>query len=151
MKLISTGGERVIPIADLFVGPFKTAIREDELLIEIQVSIPPLRSAGCYEWITKRTIVDETLVGVAVLVTLDAKDNICRDIRLGLGSVASIPMRAGQAEELFRGRRIEDKLIREAALLASKEANPRSRVDYRRRMTGVLVARAINEALRNIK
>lgn len=150
-KLISADGERVIPIADFFVDPFKTVISEGELLAEIQISIPPPRSAGCYKWVTKRTTVDETLVGVAALIVLDTKDSICNDIRLGLCSVAPTPMRVIQAEELLRGRRIEDRLIKEAAVLAAKEADPRSRADYRRRMTEVLVVRAINEALRNIK
>lgn len=151
LKLISAGGERVTHIADFFVGPFKTVVREDELLIEIQISIPPPRSAGCYKWLTKRTAVDETLVGVAALIVLDTKDNVCNDIRLGLCSVAPTPIRATRAEELLRGRRIEDKLIKEVAALAAGEASPRSRADYRQKMTGVLIVRAINEALRNIK
>jgi len=151
LKLISADGERIIPIADFFAGPFKIAIDEGELLTEIQISIPPPRSKGCYKWVTKRTAVDETLVGIAALIALDTKDNICSDIRLGLGSVSPTPMRAIRAEELLRGKRVEDKLIKEVAVLAAKEADPRSRADYRRRMTEVLVVRAINEPLRNIK
>ena len=151
LKLTSADGERVTHIAEFFVGPFKTVVREDELLTELQISIPSPRSAGCYKWLTKRTAVDETLVGVATLIVLDTKDNVCHDIKLGLCSVAPTPMRAIRAEELLRGRRIEDKLIKEVAVLAAEEASPRSRADYRRKMTEVLVLRAINEALRNIK
>jgi len=150
LKLISPSGERVIPIIDFFKGPFKTAIKHDELLAEIHIPILPSRSASCYKWVTKRTAVDETLVGVASVITLDFKSNICKDIKLGLCSVASTPIRAIQAEKLLRGRIIEDNLIREAAVSASREINPRSRADYRRKITEVLTARTINEALSKI-
>lgn len=150
LKLTSASGERVIPITDFFVGPFKTIMREEDLLVEIDISIPPPRSSSCYKWVTKRTAVDETLVGVAALLGLNAKDDICNDIRLGLGSVAPTPIRAVQAEEMLRGRRIEGKIIKEVAVLARKEAHPRSRADYRQRMTEVLVKRAINEIFQNI-
>ena len=151
LKLISTNGERLIPINEFFVAPFKTGIDEGELLTEIQISMPPPRSGGCYKWATKRTAVDETLAGVAALIVLDTKDNICKDIRLGLGSVAPTPIRAFRAEELLRGKKVEDQLIKEVAVLAAKEAAPRSRADYRRRMTEVLFVRAISETLKSIK
>jgi len=42
-------------------------------------------------------------------------------------------------------------LIDEAAQVAADETSPRSRADYRRRMTGVLVREAINEAWMKLK
>lgn len=151
LKLVSSDGERVVPITEFFSGPFKTVLRNDELLSEIQIDNPPPRSAGCYQWLTKRTVVDETLVGVAVLVTLGAKDGVCTDIRLGLGSVAPTAMRARRAEEFLRGKAINDELIEEAATLAASETSPRSRAGYRQKMTAVLVRRAIKEALEMVK
>ena len=151
LKLVSSDGERVVPITEFFTGPFKTVLRNDELLSEIQLDNPPPRSAGCYQWLTKRTVVDETLVGVAVLVTLGAKDGVCSDIRLGLGSVAPTAMRARRAEEFLRGKAIDDGLVEEAAALAASETSPRSRADYRQKMTAVLVRRAIKEALEMVE
>ncbi len=150
-KLVSSDGERVVPITEFFSGPFKTVLRNDELLSEIQIANPPPRSAGCYQWLTKRTVVDETLVGVAVLVTLGAKDGVCTDIRLGLGSVAPTVMRARRAEEFLCGKAINDRLIEEASALAASETSPRSRADYRQKMTAILVRRAIKEAIKMVK
>jgi len=151
LKLVSPHTERTVPIEKFFVGPFQTALEEAELLTEIE--IPPLlpRSDGCYHWLTKITEVDETLVGVAVLMTLDTTGSVCEDIKIGLGSVAPIPLRARRAEEVIRGQKIEDKLIEEAAKVASEETTPRSRADYRRQITSVLVKRAVNDAWQKVK
>ena len=151
LKLVSSEGERLVPITEFFTGPFKTVLRDDEILSEIQIDNPPPRSAGCYQWLTKRTVVDETLVGVAVLVTLARKDRVCTDIRLGLGSVAPTAMRARRAEEFLRGKAINDGLVKEASALAASETSPRSRADYRQKMTAILVRRAIKEAIKMVK
>lgn len=151
LKLVSLQGERVVPIDKFFTAPFQTVLNETELLTEIQIPTPPPGSAGCYQWFTKITTVDETLVGVAVLMALDPTGSICNDIRIGLCSVAPTPMRAKQAEELLRGKKLEDKLVERAAQSAADETSPRSRAEYRRRVTTVLVKRAINEAWQKIK
>ena len=150
LKLVSSEGERIVPIDGFFIAPFKTIIKEAELLTEIQIPDLPPKTAGSYQWTTKRTVVDETLAGVAVLMTLD-DNNTCKNIRIGLCSVAPTSMRAKRAEEVLKGRKLEDKLIEEAAQTAMYEARPRSRADYRRRMTGILVKKAINEAWQKIR
>ena len=43
-----TRGERRIPIGSFFTGPFATALKPDELLVEIRVPSPPARSGGAY-------------------------------------------------------------------------------------------------------
>ncbi len=151
LKLVSSKRERVVAIVDFFSGPFQAAREADELLVEIQIPAPSPGSTGCYKWLTKRTEVSETLVGVAVLMTLDRTNGVCNDIRLGLCSVAPTPMRARQAEDFLRGKKIGGELIKKAAALAAGETSPRSMADYRRKMTEVLVARAINEALPKAK
>ena len=151
LKLVSSNGERIVPIDQFFIAPFKTALHAAELLTEIQIPPLPPRSAGCYKWFTKIVTVDETLVGVAVLMSRDSTDDICSDIKIALCSVAPTPMRARRAEEVLRGKKIDNKLIDQAAQVAAGETKPRSRADYRRRMTRVLVAEAITETWQKIK
>lgn len=150
LKLVGTSGERMVPIDKFFIAPFQNMLGEAELLTEIHVLTPPPQSAGCYHWITKRTIVDETLVGVAVLMVADSNNGICKDIKIGLCSVAPTPFRARRAEEILRGKKIESELVEQAAQVAAEETRPRSRADYRRKMAGVLVKRAINEVWQKI-
>lgn len=151
LKLVSLHGERVVPIDTFFISPFQTALGGEELLTEIQVPTPPPRSAGGYQWLTKITADDETLVGVAVLMAADVEGKLCEDIKIGLGSVAPTPIRARRAEGLLRGRKINDSLIEQAAELAAEETKPRSRADYRKRMTSLLVKRLVSKAWQSIK
>jgi carbon-monoxide dehydrogenase medium subunit len=145
LKLAGSRGERIVSIEEFFIAPFQTALHDAELLIEIQIPTPPPQSAGCYKWITKRTKVDESLVGAAVLMVSDSTDGICKDIKIALCSVAPIPFRARKAEDLLRGKKIRNKLLQQVAQVAAGETRPRSRAEYRRNMTRVLVKRAVDE------
>ena len=150
LKLLGPHGERVVPVDKFFIGPFRTAIDGAELLTEIQIPALPSQSGGCYRWITKRTTADETLVGVAVLIVADSTEGICKDIRIGLCSVAPTPFRAKRAEELLRGKNFEQKLLEEVVNVVDDEATPRSRENYRRKMAKVLTKRAIEEVWQRI-
>jgi len=151
VKLLGVGGERVIPLEAFFVGPGETALRTGEILTEIQVPSPTLRTKLTYVKLPARTRVDMAAVSAAVLVTLDSKNEICQDIRIVLGAVAPIPLRARRAEEVLRGKKIEDHLIQQTAQRASEEAQPisdiRSSADYRREMVKVLTKQALRQAL----
>ena len=151
LKLVSLGGERVVPINTFFLAPFKTVLQQGELLTEIRIPPPPPTSAGCYKWATKIVTIDETLVGVAVLMSVDSADGVCTDIKIALGSVAPTPIRARQAEAVLRRKRIDDRLIGQAAQVAAEETRPRSRADYLRRMSLLLVSEDISEAWQSIR
>ena len=152
LKLISTLGERIIKMEDFFVSPFKNILLETELVAEIQVPNLPLHHGGSYLWLPKRTAVDETLVGVGVLIAVDdVIHKTCTRARIGLGSVAPTPIRAKMAEEFLKGKKVEEVIFRQAAEIAAHEASPRSRAEYRREMVKVLVERALVKALDKIK
>jgi len=61
--------------------------------------------------------------------------------------VAKRPIYAEKAKRLLTGKRLDGKLIQEAAEIASQEAKPiddvRGSARYRRRMIAVLVKRAL--------
>ena len=151
LKLISTEGERMVNIKDFFINPFKNILKETELLTEIQVPNLPPNSGGAYLWLPKITAVDETLVGVGVVITVeDLTNKICTNARIGLGSVAPTPIRAEMAENFLKGKRINDSIIKQAAEIASNETSPRSRAEYRKEMVKVFVRRALDGALKKI-
>jgi len=151
LKLVSIRGQRVVAMDEFYTGPFQNVLEEGELLTEIRIPTLPARSAGCYLWITKATEVCETLAGVAVVMTGDSTGESCEDIKIGLCSVAPTPLRARRAEEILRGNKIEDKAIERAAQVAAEEVMPRSRAEYRKRMTSVLTRGAIREVWQAIR
>jgi carbon-monoxide dehydrogenase medium subunit len=147
VKVASASGERTIPVREIFTGPFKTVLAPTDVVIEVHVPALPPHSAGSYRWQPKITAIDETLVGAAAVVTLADGGKALKDVRIGLGSVAPTPMRAPRAEEFLRGKQITDSLFVEAAGIAAGETRPRTRADYRREITRVLVEQALKEAV----
>ena len=150
LKMESSEGERVMNVEDFFSGPFATVLKNREMLTEIKIPSSPKRSGGAYLWVPKITAIDETLVGVGVLLTLNS-DKRCTEARIGLGSVGPAPVRAYKTEEFLKGKRIEPELFAKAGEVAASEASPRSREDYRREMIKVFVKRALGQALRKIE
>ena len=151
LKIVSLNGERTVPIEDFFIGPFKTILDPQEVLLEISIPKPPSFSSGSYKYIHKASSVGETLAGVAIFLKMEPKNFICEEIRIGLSSVAPTPMRAKLAEESLVGKRLEEGLIRKAAEIASNETRPRSRPWYRKEMVKVLFEEAIQSVMEKIK
>jgi carbon-monoxide dehydrogenase medium subunit len=145
----SLKGERNMAIEDFSQDYFETALEPGELLAEIQVPAVLPHTGTAY---TKFNVIEHDMatVGVAVSVTLDSGDDVCKDVRIALGACASIPMRAKQAEEVLRGQQITDHLLKEAGQIASQEAEPISDIvaseEYRRELVKVLVKRVGKEA-----
>ncbi len=150
IKLVSTTGERVVPLENFFTGPGTTVLKPDELLVEIQVPTPPAHTAGVYLKHSIRGVADLAIVGVAVVLTLDSGNGVCTDAKVVLGAVAPTPMRARKAEAILKGKKLDRELIEKAAQTASDESSPiddvRSSAEYRREIVKVLAGDAIRQA-----
>jgi carbon-monoxide dehydrogenase medium subunit len=151
LKIVHLYGERIIPLQEFFIGPFQTTLDPQEIVVEVQIPKPAPCTAGSYQYLHKASSVGETLVGAAVLLTMDQKNSSCQEVRIGLSSAAPTPIRAKAAERTLKGKRMDAKIIREVAQVASDETQPRSRPWYRREMAKVLVERAILQAMEKIR
>ena len=97
----STSGTRIIPARDYFRGIMSTALREDELLIEVRLPILPEDSrCGFYEF--NRRAGDFALA--MALAIFRIRDGVMMEPRLAVGSVEAKPRRIAQAEEALAGR-----------------------------------------------
>jgi carbon-monoxide dehydrogenase medium subunit len=150
-EVVATGprGQRRIPIASFFTGPFATALAPDEILTEVRVPVPPPRSGGAYVKL-ERKVGDFATAAVAVQLALSPGGTV-EQVGIGLTNVGLTPIKAGAAEASLRGKRPDDGAIREAAALAAGAAEPvedlRGSVEYKRDLVRVLTARALRRAL----
>jgi aerobic carbon-monoxide dehydrogenase medium subunit len=135
-ELVARGpeGERTIPAADFFTGPFTTALERRELLTEIRV---PNVERGAYLKF-QRTARDWATVGVAAAV-VDGSPQVA------LASMGPTPLRARAVEEaLADGASPAD-----AASRAAEGTEPPSDVsassEYRAHLAQVLVRRALEQ------
>jgi carbon-monoxide dehydrogenase medium subunit len=146
VTIARVGGTRTIPLSAFYAGPFKTVLQPDEIVTELEVPPMPARTGGHYAWQSKANAVDETLVGAAAVVSL-GDGGVIAEVRIGLGSMSPIPMRAFKAEALLRGQRVEPLLLREAAQTAAAETGPRRRAEYRQDTTVLLLQRSLHHAV----
>lgn len=142
-------GGRVIPVEKIFGGVQKNTLRRSEVLTEILVPLPPAGAQGTYYKFGLRRAMDLAVVGVGALVR--TKNGTFDEVRIALGSVAPKPFRVKKAERLLKGKRIEDRLIRDAGEIAAAESAPitdiRASKEYRIELIKELTYRAIKESL----
>ena len=143
VNIVGSDGEKTVPLNQFFVGVKKNILKKEEVVIS--VTVPPLRDkwAGVYLKQGRRKDIDLATVGVAVVCVRD-------EIRIALGAVAPIPVRVFKAEELLRGKIIDESLLEETAKSALAEVSPisdiRSSKEYRKEIVKVLIRRAILQA-----
>ncbi len=149
--LVGPEGERLVPLESFFMGPGRTALRPAELLGELHLPPPPPHTGALYIKHSPRSAMDISTVGVASMVTLEAQNGVCREVKISLGAVAPTVMRARSAEALLRGQRLEAGLIQEAARAASEDARPiddiRGTARHRRAIVEALTGRTLRSAI----
>lgn len=145
----SVKGERVIKAQEFFKGPFSTALRSDELLVEVRVPSMEGYFGAAYEKLVFRAT-DYAIVGVAAVLELDRGGAIQR-ARVALTGVGSTPVRAKSVEEELIGKQASKDLIVKVSARASEGLNPPSDVrassEYRKAMAAVMTKRALLRAL----
>ena len=155
VKLVTSDGERIVPLEDFFIGPGSTVLDPDELMVEIQVPVPPKCSGGTYLKYSVRGGEDIALVGVAVLLTFDLERAVCKDSKIVLGAVGPTPMRAHKAELTLKQQQLTEQIVEKAAETASSESKPvddiRGSAEYRREMVRVFTTAAIHRAAERVK
>jgi carbon-monoxide dehydrogenase medium subunit len=145
LVIAGPSGERRIPVEGFARGLYETALRGDELIVEILV--PPATKRAAYMKCTTRAADDWPALGVAV--ALDGASAIAQ-ARIVLGAAVETPLRLTAAEAVLRGRSPSAALFAEAGEAAAEEANPvadaRGSVGYKKQLVKVFVTRALGAA-----
>ncbi len=148
LHLASTRGRRTVGAAEFYVGLLATALRPDELLVEVEIPAPPLARTGTAFAELARRHGDFALVGVAAVIALD-DGGVCRAARLVFLGVGDVPQRAGAVAELL-GLGAEPRRLEAIGRAAAEALDPPSDLHasaaYRRRIAAHLAVRALGLA-----
>ncbi|MXZ92838.1 MAG: xanthine dehydrogenase family protein subunit M [Chloroflexi bacterium] len=148
--IVSSTGQRWLPLDELFVGPGQTALNPGEILSELRLPTPAPNTGGLYVKHSPRGAMDISAVGAASVVSL-SDDGSCSSVRIALGAVAPTPIRAYGAEGRLVGQQPTAANLAEAARLSAQSCNPiadvRSGADYRREIARVLTERTLRHAV----
>jgi carbon-monoxide dehydrogenase medium subunit len=149
----SKKGERTIKADDFFVDMMTTALKPEEILREIRITLPQGKLGQAYRKVLQPAS-GFAVVGVAVSLTLDQK-GACQSAGIGITGVASKAYRAKQVEQALAGKAIDQQLAAAAAAHATDGVNANgdlyASADYRRHLAQVYTGRAIQGAVASAK
>ncbi len=157
VKVLSKGGERMIPLTEFFIDTGRTAINRNQEIVT-EISFPPLKEeeASAYLRLARRKALALPILATSVVISANLKKRVFNYARITLGPVAPIPFRAKEAEKVLVSAPIKEEVIKEASQRAVQESNPRSSLlrgseEYRKTMVGVFVERGIRKAIERLE
>ena len=142
-------GLRQIPLSNFFLSPGKTVLKPGDLVVSINLPVPPDASTGVYKKLGRNTIGDLSIVGVTALGYPSSESASGFRFRIALASVAPVPFEAFKAEAVLAQKKITDDVISEAARVAMDSVTPiddvRGSARYRKYMVRNLTREALTE------
>ena len=150
VHLLSSRGERVVPLKEFYTGVRRTVMASDELVTEIEFPALPENARGIFLKHALRNAQAISLLNCVVI--LEEENQVITDAAITLGAVAPVILHAEPAEKALLGKKLDDVDCEQIGQLAAESASPisdlRSSGEYRDAMVKVLVKRGL-EALQS--
>jgi carbon-monoxide dehydrogenase medium subunit len=147
IKIESFREKREVKLKEFFLGPGKTVLQDDEMIVGIEFEQSDINKNGYFIKLGQRKAMAIAIASIAV--NLEVRQNRIIRIRVAAGSVAPIPIRLIGVEEFLKNKEISTELVEEAINKVSEEVDPisdiRASEEYRRYISGILFKRAFNE------
>jgi 4-hydroxybenzoyl-CoA reductase subunit beta len=149
IALAGPDGHREIAIEEFFSGDGKAPLTKNpgEILTEIIIPKASADGVSTYVKFANRSSIDFPIVGTAWWASEKEKQ-----YRVAFTAVDRMPLRGKQVEKILNGKTLSTENVKAASDLAAKVAKPVKTSVYspshKRRMMGLLLQHAVNEAKR---
>jgi CO/xanthine dehydrogenase FAD-binding subunit len=147
-RLQSAKQQRWVEASNFFVGALTTALKPDEMLVEIELPLAKPRTGSCFMEIARRRG-DFAIAGVAAMVTIGDRQE-CTEVRLTFCGVGETPVDASSAAVSLIGHVATEAALRDISASVQRMIDPGGSVqataDYQRHIAGVLAERALQTA-----
>lgn len=147
--LTGPSGSRAVPVEDFFVDWMHTDLRAGEIVTALELVSPPAGSGWGFNEVARRHG-DFGLAGAAVVISV--ADRTITRARVALLGLGLTPLRARHVEERLLGSPLEPEQLRSACAAVQDDITPledqHASVDYKRHLAGVVVDRAVAQAVR---
>jgi carbon-monoxide dehydrogenase medium subunit len=140
-------GEKRLAARDFYKSAYVTALGAGEFVTAIRIPVPPAGHGWAYEKL-KRKVGDYATAAAAVVLTMSGgKVATCS---IGLTNVADTPLWAEQAAKILVGSALDAATVKKAVAAAEAITSPasdrRGTPQYRTKMAGVMLTRALARA-----
>ncbi len=148
VEVLGLSGRRTLAFADLHRLPdvtphIETSLAPGELITAFTIPGGP-RRRSLYRKVRDRE--SYAFANASAAVAIDINGAVLRDVRIGLGGVATIPWRARRAEALLRGRTLNETTAGAAAEAEFADAQPRGNNGYKVALGKATMVRALLDA-----
>ncbi len=148
VEVLGASGRRTLAFADLHRLPgatphIETSLAPGDLITAFTIPGGP-RRRSLYRKVRDRE--SYAFANASAAVALDLDGDVLRDVRIGLGGVATIPWRARRAEAMLRGRTLDETTAAAAAEAEFAHAQTREHNSYKVALGKATMVRALLDA-----
>ena len=148
VKVVGPNGERWVKIADFFIGLLMSVLEPDEIVTAVKVPSTGSDKTAYLKAAPRSS--GFAVVGVAARLAVDTRGT-CQRAAIGITGITDKAYRAERVERLLTGKKLDAKLIGEAAAESTHNVDViediNGSTEYRTHLTHVYVTRAIEAAL----
>jgi aerobic carbon-monoxide dehydrogenase medium subunit len=146
-QIAGRAGERRVAAREFYQGAYFTALEAGDVLTAVRIPVPAAGHGYAYEKL-KRKIGDYATAAAAVVLTISGgKIGTCS---IGLTNVAETPLWAEEAAKILVGSAPDAATVKKAVAAAEAITAPatdaRGPAQYRTKMAGVMLTRALARA-----
>ncbi|MEU4562867.1 xanthine dehydrogenase family protein subunit M [Actinoplanes sp. NPDC023936] len=142
------GIERVVSMEEFHVGPYETAVADNEILTEIRIPVKSHKSGSAYAKVERRAG-DWAVVSAGAAVWIDGGKIV--DARVGLAAVGPNTTGIPEISAQLRGHEPDESLYQLAGAIAARSCDPvtdtRGSADYKRHLAEELTRRTLRTAV----
>lgn len=148
VHLIGSRGSRDVPVEEFITGPYRIAIKKDEILSGVSFNKTGNSYGYSFYKLGRREALAISRMNVAVMLNIE--DGKINDAVISPGSVMPAPGRIKEAEEIILGREPSPEVFRLAgekvARVMVEKSGIRWSTEYKKPVIQTMVARALSQA-----
>lgn len=150
VTLTSRSGSRQIPLVDLFIKPYQTKAKPDEMLTEIKFQKLPANAKSSFIKLGRRNALSISRLSVAAILFYDDKGFIT-EARIVPGAALPVWRRVTEAEQILIGEKPSKELFVAAGQKVSEvmisHTGRRWSTEYKEPVIATLVRRALEKCV----
>ena len=149
-EIAANNGRQLVPLAELFLGPGRSALQPGQLLVGFHLPLCNPTEGSAFQRVMRPQGVAIAILNMAAWVHCDR--DVLLDLRLSIGPAGPVPLRPRKVEAFLRGKPYSPEALEQASRMLLAEVHfrtspHRASAAYRRWLGGVLLIQTLQEAI----
>jgi CO/xanthine dehydrogenase FAD-binding subunit len=150
-KVVSKEGEKEVPLHRLLKGPYESNLKPHEVLAQVTFQKLSSEARTSFVRLARREAMAIARMSVAIIMFVEKKSSLIKDVRISVGSVTPTPQRMVEAEALLKGKKPDKERLKITSRKVSEamiqRAGVRPSTPYKAPVVEALFLRGMKKAL----